>query len=94
VDVIKAVTYFNEIGPIKRREKNRQVRIKDVWRFSPMGFFDGACEKRKCGCGAFIIIKPGFYYHFWWEGGKDTNNRAEVIALWGVLSAAKWLGFE
>jgi len=59
-----------------------------------MGFFDGACYERKCACGAFIVMDPGKFFHFWWEGGHGTNNRTEVMTLWGALIAEKWLGLE
>lgn len=55
-----------------------------------MGFFDGACKRRRCRCGVVIVINPGKYYHFWWVGGQGTNSKAKLIALWGFLIVAKW----
>jgi len=33
-------------------------------------------------------------YHFRWNGGKGSNNRAEVIALWGLLYCARRINLE
>lgn len=54
-------------------------------------YFDGACQCRKCGCGAVIILELAKYFHFWWEGRHWTNSRPEIIDLWRVLTCAKWL---
>lgn len=59
-----------------------------------MGFFDGACKNGQCGCGVLIITEPDKYYHFWWEGGTGSNNRAEIIALWGLLFTASSLNIN
>lgn len=67
---------------------------KDIWKDLSAWFFDGACKQRHCGCGALIVIEPGRFYHFWWEGGRGTNNKANIIALWGILSCSRWLGLE
>lgn len=91
---MKAVTYFAEIGPRKKRRHKRMVKHKCVWGKYTSGFSDGNSQQRRCSCGAFIVLEPGCYYHFWQEGGQGTNSRAEIIALWGVLLFAKWLRLE
>lgn len=59
-----------------------------------VGFFDGACRRRDCGCGVVIYMSPDICFHFWWEGGQGTNNKAEIMALWEVLTMAKWLSIQ
>lgn len=77
--------YFSEIGSKKHVIKPSKIIKLDVWQKLQVGFFDGACANSQCGCGDLIVTEPGCYYHFWWESGKSSNNKAELIALWGVL---------
>ncbi len=93
-DVINTITYFNEIGPSKKRNNYKKHELIDIWKVFPVGFFDGVCSTRKCGYGAFIVIELDNFFHFWWEGGQGTNNKAKIIAMWGVRIVAKWLGMK
>lgn len=72
--VIKTVAYYAKIGPTKKHKYKREIRYKDIWKDLPAEFFDGACLQRKCGCGAFIVLGPGIYYYFGWEGGYGTTT--------------------
>lgn len=69
-DVIKTVAYFKEYRPSKNCSKSKIIKRRDIWKTYPVGFFDGACCRGKCGCGAYIVIEPGKHCHFWWEGGS------------------------
>lgn len=43
---------------------------KYIWKTFSVGFFDGSCARRECGCGAAIYIASDNFYHFWkgrWE---------------------------
>ena len=55
-----------------------------------VGFFNEPKYRRECGCGAVIIIEPGNYFHFLWEGEMGSNKKSEITTLWGVLIVAKW----
>lgn len=59
-----------------------------------MGFFNGVEINNICGCGAYIVIKSGYYYHFRWSGGLGSNSRAKIMALWGVIYCVKCLSTE
>lgn len=41
------------------------------------------------GCGAL-----GREFHLFWNGGRGTNSRAEIVALCGLLQNAKWLAIN
>lgn len=86
--IIKFVFFFNEKRQMKEKVERRQVRFRDIWRRYPVGFFDGTSRHLKCGCGAFLVMKPDTFYHLWWEGGEGTNTRGDRIM--GFLKAAKW----
>lgn len=54
----------------------------------PAIFFDGACNEGITGCGAWIKLSRRERIHLHWNGGPGTNNKAEIMALWGGLLAA------
>lgn len=91
---LKILAYFLEIGPIKEKPPNRRCILKAIWASSPISFFDDASTSKVCGSGMFIVIKPRDYHHFRWFSGKGSNNRAELLALWGVLLCANWLAID
>ena len=49
------------------------------------GYFDGASQHSRCGCGAWLMLSPSCHYKIYWHGGSGTNMRGEVLALWGLL---------
>lgn len=60
----------------------------------PVGFFNGALKRDKCGSGMSIYLSPGKFYHFVWYSGGGSNTRAELLAMSGVLFYARWLDIE
>jgi len=58
----------------------------------PMGFFDGVAQRNTYGCGFWIAISTDLSYRVYWNGGSNTNTRAEAMALWGLLSFHNFLG--
>lgn len=44
--------------------------------------------------GWSLLWSLGTITTFGWQGGWATNNRVEVIALWGALSFARWLDLD
>ena len=40
------------------------------------------------GCGAWIKLSGHERIHMHWNGGLGSNNKAELMALWGGLFAA------
>lgn len=51
----------------------------------PAVYFDGACMNGNMGCGTWIKISQRERVHIHFNAGKGSNNKAEVIALWGGL---------
>jgi ribonuclease HI len=51
------------------------------------GFFDGACQGSpgECGVGAILFLKSSHHFSLKYGVGLDTNNRAELYALWILL---------
>lgn len=57
-------------------------------------YFDSAAQHGTCACGVFIIMEEGQVYDIHWNGGAGTNNKAEVMALVGLLSICDFLGLQ
>lgn len=58
-----------------------------------VGFFDGACSRRECGCGAFIVIDPGKFFrvlvnnfqHIQFDHiYREQNMTADLLSKRGV----------
>ena len=57
----------------------------------PAVYFDGACMNGIMGCGTWIKISKRERVHIHFNAGMGTNNKAEIIALWGGLRFAIYL---
>lgn len=53
-----------EICPEKDKVTQRHCHIKDILSKYRVAFFDGASSFKACGNGAFIVKKPGHFFHF------------------------------
>lgn len=54
----------------------------------PALYFDGASAEGNIGCGAWIKISDRYRILIYWNGGPGSNNKAEIMALWGGLLIA------
>jgi len=50
-----------------------------------VGFFDGAALDGNGGCGFIIYISEAHFYRGWTGLENNTNNLAEITALWSLL---------
>ena len=64
------------------------VRIRPHQISIPAIYFDGASAAGMTGCGAWIKLSGSERYNICWNGGPGTNNKAEIMALWGGLLIA------
>ena len=58
----------------------------------PIGFFDGAFVNRNGGTGVYLMISKDHFYCIKMGCGQSTNTRAELLALWVLLTFANMLG--
>ena len=70
------------------------IRIRPHEVAIPSVYFDGACREGDMGCGSWIKLSQRERIHIHWNGGQGTNNKAEVIALWGGLRFAAYLQLQ
>lgn len=66
------------------------LRSTDHSSFS-VAFFDGAAQRGSCGCGFFIMMNEYTHFSTYWNGGFGSNNKAEAIALAGLLKLCIFL---
>lgn len=57
------------------------IRIQPHEMAIPAIYFDGACVDGVMGCGAWIKLSQRERIHIYWNGGPESNNKAEIIAL-------------
>lgn len=58
---------------------------------SPCACFDGAAQHGICSCGVYIKIAGDQAIEIYWNAGPGSNNRAEAVALAGLLSFCNFL---
>lgn len=80
--------WIDEWTPSKVKTMDGSHRIRPHEISIPAIFFDGACNEGITGCGAWIKLSRRERIHLHWNGGPGTNNKAEIMALWGGLLAA------
>ena len=88
---------YIEWASISRMEKSTKDLSKRLIPFQfqyPVGYFDGASQNSLCGCGVWLRISTGCHYKLFWNGGFGTNMKAEIMALWGLMWWASFLGEE
>lgn len=73
---------FNDnVGDASHRIRAHEIGI-------PAIYFDGASANGLTSCGVWIKISDKERYHIYWNRGPGSNNKAEIMALWGGLLAA------
>lgn len=60
----------------------------------PRAFFDGVEHEEICGCGVHIFVDEDNHFLIHWNGGMDSNSKAEAMALAGLLSFFLFLNLQ
>lgn len=68
------------------KDASRRIRPHSI--SLPALFFHGACRGGVIGCGAWLKLSKEERIEICWNGGKGTNNLAELMAIWCGLLAA------
>ena len=58
----------------------------------PYGFFDGAATNYKGGEGFYLALNESHSFEFAMWAGICTNTKAELMALWALLTVANRMG--
>ena len=77
--------YYKDYSSLQQRRKVRLPRAPIIHMDCVMGFFDGATQVGRCGCGILIKFFVHHYVTGWFGGGVSSNIRAELLACWGLL---------
>ena len=75
-------------------ETDCSIRLRSHDISIPAIFFDGAFVDNSTGCGVWIKLSANERIHFYWNGGPGSNNKAELMALWGGLWVASDLSLQ
>jgi len=82
----KIISLYNFLPPKIIQHKNKKIREHKISQMSfPRDFFDGAPQNSICACSIFISMNEDHNFSIHWNGGKGTNNKAEAMALSGLL---------
>lgn len=82
------------LRPGQKSPENLSWRLQPIQAHYPAGYFDGASQLSRCGCGAWLMLSPNCHYKIFWHGGYGTDMRAEVLACWGLMWFASQLCVE
>lgn len=75
--------------------QTRSQHISATIQFSnPWAHFDGASKEGVCGCGVYLHMAKDMQYYIYWNGGMGTSNRAEAMALHGLLIFCTFLEID
>ena len=86
---LKALSSLHAYGHLQKKKNIWVCHILWEEQLGVIGFFDGAQEDGLCGAGMVIRIRNNLFYRLWMEADKETNTKAELLALWGLLYFAK-----
>ena len=92
----KARCFWIERQASKKVNKARILQQPLLDQNVAVGFFDGASQYggRRCGAGSLLISPELGKFSIIWNCGVGTNSRAELLALWSLLSFASNLGIS
>lgn len=72
--------------------RGRIIRFSEQTVDETVGFFDGVALNGECGVGMVIKMAGNICFQLYMKVGKGSNNRAELLALWGLLHFASLRG--
>jgi len=88
----KIISLHNSIPTKLTIHKNKNSKNQRRVQFSfPRAFLDGVAQHGRCACGILISINEDQHFSIYWNGGKGTNNKAEAMALAGLLHLSSFL---
>ena len=86
------MNYLIQYYPIPKKEQKIRNIGPSLELAYPYGFFDGAAAERIGGVGFMLELNEEHTFSFSMGCGRSTNTRAELLALWALLFAAKDFG--
>jgi hypothetical protein len=92
----RIIAYFYKFHKDKLLCDNKVVcySLPNLFETMLVGFFDGTVANGFCGVGFVLKFSHHFSMHAYFGGGKGTNTRDKIIALWGLLWLARKLKLD
>ena len=91
--MINQIEYFTHLYPVERL-KNKKLKIvrPGPTLVYPLAFFDGPAADYKGGVGFFLVLNESHTFEFVMGASICTNTKAELMALWALLSMENIMG--
>ena len=90
--VQKVLSYYDNGSSFGSRSRAQNIRHPDQFDGDRVGLFDGVELHGACGAGMVIKLAANYSVHLSMSVGKGTNNRAVLLALWGLIYFSKHRG--
>ena len=75
---------------MERPQRMRDIRLETIDKSYPWGYFDGAAQGDliRCGAGAILHLTENHSFRLKWSLGEGTNNKAELLAIFMLITFA------
>ena len=96
MEILQSIVSLYDTSPTKsykRKKSNKKEQAHDHTML-PRAYFDGATQNNSCGCGVHIIMDEKLQYLISWNGGNDSNCKAEAMTLAGLLTFCLFFNIE
>ena len=92
----RIIAYFYEFHKDKFSSDDKVVcySLPNLFENFPVGFFDGTTSNGFYGAEFVLNFSQHFSVHASFGGGKRTNTKVEIVALWGFLWLARKLKLD
>lgn len=96
LEIISIITSIYELISqcLSKRPKQNGNEVPQELSPMPKAFFDEAEQGGQCGCGVIISVNENCHFLIYWNGGRGSNSKAEVMALAGLLHFCLFLNIQ
>lgn len=85
----RAISHFLEFCSLSAGPKRRLIKSPLLNWSLPVGFFDGANKNSLGGADILLHINCGHICKLWMSTSLGSNNKAKLLACWGLLWFAR-----
>ena len=90
--MIHHIEYFIHLYHVEKRKNKLRIVGPGPTLAFPSGFFDRAAADYKGGAAFYLVLKESHTFEFAMGAGICTNTKAELMALWALLTVANEMG--
>ena len=90
--MIHHIEYFIHLYHVEKKKNKLRIVGPGPTLAFPYGFFDGANADYKGGACFYLALNESHTFEFAMGEGICTNTKAELMALWALLTVANRMG--